>query len=385
MKVVLNPEIKNWRTSKIDPDFLRDLESKGQLQPIVARKLPNGTVEVIAGNRRFQHLSKLGKKPEEMDIKIMENVSDSAALLIAFSENQQRKDLSAIGEARALYSLKKLKLSIKDIAVKVGMAEGTVRQKIATLDMPKDVQTMINNGNLAPTYCLALRKLRHLPTELTYIARKIADRRGYDRISNIEGAQEAVQKVLEAEKKQKELLAKYGPCPKCGSERVEVPDSWEKEKMACQKCKHRWNKKTRDPWQITKLKEQAADLGLSLTIKDGGAKVEPQALAEIIEERTKAIATAENPNPTIRSDKTLGAMLAPLIAKENVLKLKVDGDKVELKLIEGTKLHFTALRKDYRTGEKSRIVVERGWRDNETIPERMPPVKTFLETLPKEG
>jgi len=384
MEIVLNKEIQNWRTSRIDQAFLKDLESKGQLQPIIARKLPDGTVEVIAGFRRFQHLSKLGKKPEEIDIKIMENVSDREAILIAISENQQRKDLSALEEAKALYSLKKLKLTIKDIAAKVGMAEGTVRQKIAILDMPKDVQKIINNGHLAPTYCLPLRKLLHSPKELRYIVGKITSSNSWERIKNVEEARTAVEKVLQAEKKQKELLAKYGPCPECGSERIQGKDySYEEDKLHCLDCEHNWHRETKDPWAISKLKEEASDLGLSMKIKGGTAEVEPKSLAEILDERKKVIDAVENPDPTFRSHRTVGEMLAPLIADENVLKVAVDGDKVELQLIEGTQLHFTALRKDYRTGEKSRVVVQKGWREKETIVDRMPQVKAFMETLLK--
>ena len=46
-----------------------------------------------------------------------------------------------------------------------------------------------------------------------------------------------------------------------------------------------------------------------------------------------------------------------MIEGDNIQKLEIDDDKIEIQLIEGADLRFTGLRKDYKAGEKCRIEV----------------------------
>lgn len=76
-ELVMHPEISKWRKDKtVNQALYEDLREKGQLQNLVARRLKNGKVELLAGYQRFVALRALGVKPEDMDIKVKENVSD---------------------------------------------------------------------------------------------------------------------------------------------------------------------------------------------------------------------------------------------------------------------------------------------------------------------
>lgn len=385
MELVMHPEIKDWRTKRSDKKLRMNLRDRGQLQNLVARKLPNGKDQLLAGYRRFNELTTLGFKPEGMDIKVLENISDEEAILIAYSENNTREDLGIIEEARVFKSFANLKLTHAQIALKTQTSETYVRDRLHLLEMPKEIQKLMEEGKVPVSYAIVIRKLQETGEKWQVaLAKKIATTQ-WDRIATIKQAEEFVEKTLAAEKKRKDLVAKYGPCPKCGSANIQTPDfSYEKEKLVCNSCKHAWNRETKDPWKVHELKEDAAKLGLEMSItKNGTAEVTPEEITDMVEKRTKAIAEIEKPNPAFRSTHTLGEMLAPLIENDNIQSLSVEGETVIVRLIKETQLHFKAIRKTYKTDEKSRIQVTEGWRDGEKIADRIPLVKKFEGSLPQ--
>lgn len=386
MELRVNSEISKWREEKlVDKEFYEDIRDKGLLQPLIARRLPDGKLELIAGHRRFLALKALGKKPEDMDIKILENVSDVDAILIALSENRFRKDLNPIEEARAFKSLRKLGLKPKQIAEKVRRSESVVKARLALLKLPEKIQQMILAGEIEQSYAIPLLKLKEFPEAQLRLAKEIASASYYSGIHSVEEAEKFIKEVIAEKKHIEQLIAKYGPCPKCGSKNIEESPFYEKEKLCCNKCGYEWHRETKDPWKLYELKQEAEKLGLKIDFEaPGKAKLTPKEVAEIIEERKKAIAKAERPNPRFRCFPSLEEILAALIADENVLSLTVNGDLIQLKLVQDTDLHFTATQKDFRTGEKCVVHVHQGWGEDESLEVRLPRVKQFIESLAKE-
>lgn len=386
MELKMHPEISKWRDQKlIDQPLFENLRDKGQLQNLVARKLPNGDIELLAGYRRHLALKGLGKKPEDMDIKILENVSDTEAILIAFSENNTRADLNMIEEARVFNSLAKLKLTHAQIAKKTQVSETYVRDRLHLLELPKEIQKLMQLGKVPVSYASTIRKLAKLGDKWQIeLAKRIASTQ-WDSIKTVEQAGEFVEKTLAAEKKREELVAKYGVCPQCGSASIqEAQWSYDTEKLQCLSCKHEWNRETKEPWKVFELRQDAEKLGLDMEItKNGKATVTPEEITEIVEKRTKVIAGVEKPDPAFRSTHALGEMLKPLLDGDNIQKLQVDGETVNITLIQATPLHFKAVRKTYQTGEKSRIQVTEGWRDDEKVAHRIEAVKKFEASLPQ--
>jgi len=95
-----------------------------------------------------------------------------------------------------------------------------------------------------------------------------------------EEADEFVEKALAKVKLMKELSAKYGPCPQCGS--AQILQDWNKDKLQCQKCKHSWHRKTKEPWKYYELKQEAEELGLKVEIGEGKAKITPADITEVM-------------------------------------------------------------------------------------------------------
>lgn len=92
---------------KRDEDFAALVDSvreHGVLEPALARELPGGTLELLAGERRLE-ASKAAGRPT-IPVRVLTGISDLAARAIALTENLARKDLSAWEEAQALHLLR---------------------------------------------------------------------------------------------------------------------------------------------------------------------------------------------------------------------------------------------------------------------------------------
>jgi len=160
-ELVLHPEISQWRSKQtVNVPLMNDMRARGQLQNMTARKLHKvAKIELLAGYQRHMVLRALGVKPQDMDIKILENVSDEEAILIAFSENNTRTDLTTVEEARVYASLKKLKMTHAQIGKKCSKSETYVRDRLHILQLPNNVQKLINDGAVPVSYASIIRKL----------------------------------------------------------------------------------------------------------------------------------------------------------------------------------------------------------------------------------
>ena len=71
-------------------ELAASIKVQGVMQPILARLLPNGSHEIIAGERRWRaaKLAGLAQVPV-----LVRKVADNAALAMALIENIQREDL----------------------------------------------------------------------------------------------------------------------------------------------------------------------------------------------------------------------------------------------------------------------------------------------------
>ena len=380
-ELVLHPEISRWRKEQlVNQELFEDLREKGQLQNLVARRLPDGKVQLLAGYRRYLALKALGKKPWNMDIKILENVSDKEALLIAASENKKRINMSPVEEGRMFRSMRKLRMPIDEIAMRHKVSEVYVRNRLELLELPKEIQDMMENREIPMSYAKPISKLEKVGKDAQlHLAKEIKEGQDkyYGGIRSVEEAEEHVEKTLAKVKFVEELVAKYGPCPSCGSTNIE--QDWTDEKLICKRCGHRYHRETKEPWEYFELKQKAKKLGLELDIGEGKAKLKPGDVQKIMEE-LKQSEEAEKPiKKTLRSTHTVSELLAPFIKPKNLHLIRVEGDRVEIKLIQDSRMHFTARRHNYKTGEKSQIRPRGAW--NEDYRETYKRLDDFLKSL----
>jgi ParB family chromosome partitioning protein len=146
----LRPGPYQPRTTFEDIDSLVDsIKQFGLLQPILVRPVhgdPNG-YEIIAGERRWRAAQQAQLHDVPVVVRPFDNLE---ALQIALIENLQRTDLTAIDEARGYERLRaEFNQTQEDIAEKVGKSRPHVANTLRLLDLPHDVQELVQAGKLS--------------------------------------------------------------------------------------------------------------------------------------------------------------------------------------------------------------------------------------------
>jgi ParB family chromosome partitioning protein len=132
------------------------IKEHGIIQPVLVRRTQAG-YQIIAGERRWRAAQIAGLN--EIPVRIL-NISDSQAMELALVENLQREDLNAIEIAQGIQEiLSKLSMTHEEIAKKIGFNRTTVTNKLRLLQLPKEVISMLENGEITEGHARALLAL----------------------------------------------------------------------------------------------------------------------------------------------------------------------------------------------------------------------------------
>jgi ParB family chromosome partitioning protein len=150
-------------------ELANSIAASGLLQPVVVRPRPGGVHELIAGERRWRAVQRLGWKQIPAVIK---DVDDRALLTLALIENLQRDDLSPIDAALGYQRLMdEFKLPQQEVARLVGKDRSTVSNTLRLLRLPPDVQAMIQRKEISEGHGRAVLALQD-PAAMTRLARE---------------------------------------------------------------------------------------------------------------------------------------------------------------------------------------------------------------------
>ena len=148
----------NQPRTKIDPESLAGLtssiEANGVVQPLLVRPLPDGSYELIAGERRWRaaQAAGLAKVPT-----VVRDQELAERLQVALIENMVREDLNPVDEARACAALvDELGLSKEELARRVGRSRPAVSNLIRLLDLPDEALQLLESGELSEGHGRAL-------------------------------------------------------------------------------------------------------------------------------------------------------------------------------------------------------------------------------------
>jgi ParB family chromosome partitioning protein len=147
------------------------IRADGILQPVVVRR--KGTkYELIMGERRLQAARLAGVATIPV---VVRDVRDADALRLAIVENVQRENLNAIEEAQAFRRLiSEFGLSQADLAGLVGKDRSSVANTLRLLNLPEEVQRMIEDEAITGGHARALLSLPTQKEQLA-LARRIAE------------------------------------------------------------------------------------------------------------------------------------------------------------------------------------------------------------------
>jgi ParB family chromosome partitioning protein len=149
-------------------ELASSIAASGLLQPVIVRTKSPGRFQLIAGERRFRAIQKLGwpKVPA-----VLKEVDDRALLTFALIENLQRDDLSPLDEAQGYERLaREFDLAQAEIARLVGKDRATVANTLRLLKLPADVQALLRGKQLSSGHARALLGLTD-PRRLSTMAK----------------------------------------------------------------------------------------------------------------------------------------------------------------------------------------------------------------------
>ena len=149
--------------TRMDESALAELadsiRAQGLMQPILARSIPGGRYEIIAGERRWRASQLAGLKEVPVLVRVVE---DEAALKMALIENIQRENLNPLEEAQGIHRLiQEFNMTHQTAAESVGRSRVAVSNLLRLLNLAKPVQALLMNGDLDMGHARALLPLSH--------------------------------------------------------------------------------------------------------------------------------------------------------------------------------------------------------------------------------
>ncbi|HIW31369.1 MAG TPA: nucleoid occlusion protein [Candidatus Paenibacillus intestinavium] len=137
-------------------ELCQTIRTHGVIQPIVVR-VRNDKYEIIAGERRWRAVTKLG---QDTIPAIIREFNDSQTASIALIENLQRENLTAVEEAVAYQRLIELHtLTQESLAQRLGKSQSTIANKLRLLGLPEVVKQSLMDRQITERHARALLSL----------------------------------------------------------------------------------------------------------------------------------------------------------------------------------------------------------------------------------
>jgi ParB family transcriptional regulator, chromosome partitioning protein len=201
---VLGIPVSELHPSKYNPrkNFAKDnlqelaesIRTQGVIQPLLVRPTdPQGEIgdtgdyEIVAGERRYRAAKLAGLETVPC---IVERLTDQQAREIQVVENLQREDITPLEEAAGLQALFKMrgdsspegsKVSVDDIAKRIGKSPRSVYARLQLLKLAAPVQKALEAGKLEAGHAQELVPLK--PAQQAEMLRTIKNRATYAPVS----------------------------------------------------------------------------------------------------------------------------------------------------------------------------------------------------------
>ena len=175
-------------------ELCETIKVHGVIQPIVVRER-NGVFEIIAGERRWRAVTRLGM---EKIPAIVKDFNNEQAASIALIENLQREGLTPIEEALAYQKLIDIHgLTQESLANRLGKGQSTVANKLRLLHLPDAVQEALLVRTISERHARALLSLKNEDLQLKVLQEII------EKNWNVKQTEQRVKILLENQKEKK--------------------------------------------------------------------------------------------------------------------------------------------------------------------------------------
>lgn len=140
------------------------IREHGILQPLLLRSMPNGTYQIVAGERRYRAARMAGLLEVPAVVK---DLSDRETMELALIENLQREDLNPIEEALGYQSLLDEYNMTQDMVSKsVGKSRPVIANALRLLRLPEEIRKLVQKGELSAGHARALCAIADRNTQL---------------------------------------------------------------------------------------------------------------------------------------------------------------------------------------------------------------------------
>ena len=159
----LNQPRKNFDEEAL-ADLSESIRQHGILQPLTVRRLASGYYQIIAGERRWRAARMAGLS--EVPAMIVE-ADDRKVMELGLIENLQREDLNPMEEAMGYQSLiKDYGLTQEEVSQRVSKSRPTVANAMRLLQLPQEVQWLIEQGSISAGHGRAMLPLANPEVEI---------------------------------------------------------------------------------------------------------------------------------------------------------------------------------------------------------------------------
>lgn len=168
-KAVATPTISTIPLDKIEanpyqprkdfaPEALEELaqsiRQQGVITPVTVRKMPDGTYQLIAGERRCRASQMAGLKEIPAYVRV---ATDSQMMEMGLVENIQRENLNAMEVALAYNALiDECQLTHEELSERVGKNRSTITNYLRLLNLPAETQLALSTDQISMAHARAL-------------------------------------------------------------------------------------------------------------------------------------------------------------------------------------------------------------------------------------
>ena len=182
-KEIFEIELKDIMPNRFQPrevfddsalqELSQSIKEHGVIQPILVRKVGD-KYEIIAGERRYRASQLAGKETIPAMVTTMD---DREAAKVALIENLQRKDLSAIEEAKTYQTILKLdNMTQEELAQSLGKSQSAIANKLRLLNLDDTVQAALLNNEISERHARSLLNLPNKEDQKNMLNEIIANR-----------------------------------------------------------------------------------------------------------------------------------------------------------------------------------------------------------------
>ena len=154
-------------------ELAQSLKESGMLQPIVVRRIGDGSFELVAGERRWRAAKIAGLSSIPALIRVS---NDEKSLVLALVENIQRQSLNPMEEARAYSRLiSEFGLTQDQVALAIGKDRSTVANFIRLVSLPNEIQKLLESQHLTIGHAKVLAGMSTVEDQLALANQIVRD------------------------------------------------------------------------------------------------------------------------------------------------------------------------------------------------------------------